>query len=332
MNQNLFKAVKTGCGVALLAATLGNTAMAGSQSFAYSAIFFKGGTTPTYLVNVPAGHRSSDATIVLEIALADAAKNTYTLGYSFGALGATAGETGNIVFAASDINSVTISSVNANGLAQAYNLKLTGASDSSGAGGVQGLWASSYSFYLPGSSNYSMSLQQQLTFGSGASSAVCYVTYTGRIDTDGNYKIPTATGSFSATVTDGTGLSATVLLQDTAGAVAHANLWFLNTVTNATSALAAAQWTSFNSSKFAIYDPLQSGSILAASSAFLKAYSTSSTAVSSANTGAILPLWPTSAAVYVNKMNSCVGVYANRVAINSSGLILGGNNGLARIW
>jgi len=330
MNQNLFKAVKTGCGVALLAATLGNSALADLHSFAYSGIWYKGGTTPTYLVNVPSGHRSSDATIVLEVALASAASNTYSLGYSFGALGATAGETGGFSIS-NNVVSATVSTVNAFGSSQTYDLASSSASSSNAQLALFGLWgANSYTYYLPGSGPYTMSLQQQLTLGSGASQALCYVTYSGKMDTDGNYKIPTATNSFSATITDGTGLSATAVLADTNGALAAPSVWFLNAATNTT--YVAANWTSFSSTVLPIYDVLRSGTIGLASSIFLKAYASSSSAVSSANTGGLMTNWPTSAAVFINRLNSCNGVYANRTAVNNSGLILGGNNGLARIW
>lgn len=328
MKNQLYKAVQTGCGIALLAATLGTSAQAAQHSFGSGMIFFKGGSTPTYVVNVPNGNRSTDSTLVLEIQQTSATASTYTLGYSFGALTATSGAVVGLAFNNSDVNTVTVSSVNAVGGTQSFALSGTDGTQTNGAPALHGLWGSTnFTYFVPGSDSYTLPLFGQITLGSGASSAQCNYSMRGRLETNGNYSIVTNTNSFSASITEGSGF--TGLTANTAGAAAQ-SFWFLNSATNTT--YAAAAWTSFGTAALGVYDPLQSGSIALASSIFKVAYSNSTSAVSSANTAGLITNWNSTVAVWVNKINSCAGVYANRVALNNSGLILGGNNGLARIW
>lgn len=319
-----FKAITTGLGVGMLAATLGTAAYAGEQSFGSSMIFYKSTPTPTYLVTVPNGNAGTDSFVLVELGLSDATKNTWTLGASVGTVGANGGEVGGIALPTSDTAHGTISTVNAYGSSLTINLMSTDTAGSAvGDPALVGLWgAASRTWLIPGSGSYSASLGGVIGMGSGTAAAQCNYTMKVTVDTDGNFKVNTATGSLSVTITDGTGFSS---LSNGAN-----SFYFLNAATNTT--YVSSQWTSFGSAALGNWDAQRSGSINFPSSIFKVAYSATSATVSSTNTAAVDTAIGSSVANFVNKINSCVAVYANRMALNNSGLIIGGNNGLARIW
>lgn len=323
MSNQQFKAITTGLGVGMLAATLSAAAHA-DQSFGSSMIFYKQSPTATYLVTVPNGNRGTDSFVLVELALVDATKNTWNLGASVGNISATGGAVAGITLPTSDPAHGTIQTVDAYGASLTIDLTSTDSAGSAhGQPALVGLWgAVNRTWLVPGSNSYSNTVGGVLAMGSGTGAAQCYYTMNITVDTDGNFKVNTGTANMSVTISDGTGFSS---LSNGAN-----SFYFLNAATNTT--YAASQWTSFGSAALGNWDAQRSGSINFPSSIFKVAYSATSSAVSSTNTGAVDTAIGSSVANFVNKINSCVAVYNNRTALNNSGLIIGGNNGLARIW
>lgn len=326
-NQGI-KALSTGLGVGLLAATLVSSVQAApSNSWGDSGIYYRGGANPTYVVTVPSGNQSTDSVVIVELTLADVAKNTWSINATVsGAIGAGAGATAGIAYNInSDISGVTgvASTVLSNGATTTYNLATT-ATDI-GVPALNGVWnGSAKTWYVPGSASLSQTFAGISIVGSGTGAANCGYTYKVTQDTDGNFKVNTATGSINVVVTDGTLLDA----QSTYNTAA----WF-PTVTK-TSGLAAGDWTSYAVTAIGHRDAQTQGSFADASALFKTVYKTSvaSLGTASSSAGTPFPNWPTSAAVLVAKTNSCTPIYANRVALNNSGLIIGGSNGLSKIW
>jgi hypothetical protein len=329
-NQRI-KALSTGLGVGLLAATLAAPVLAGVQnSFSQPAIYYRGGTTPTYVVTVPSGNQSTDSVVLVELTLADSAKNTWSLNASVsGNIGATQG--GAIVGIGYQIDSNisgvtgTASTVLSNGGTTSYGLA---DSATSGVVALNGVWnGTKLTWYVPGSALISQQFAGVSNIGSGTAAANCGYSYKVSLDTDGNFKVNTVTNGVSVKVTDMTLIN----VQSTFPA-ASSTVWFPS-VTK-TSGLAAGDWVSYNVTDIGGRDAQIDGSFTNASSIFKVGYGTTAASLGTASSSAASPFpnWPTSAAVLVNKLNSCTPVYANRVALNSSGLIIGGNNGLGRIW
>lgn len=327
MSNKMFKAVSTGLGVGLLAATLSAPASAApvSQSWAAGMIFYKGGTTPTYVVNVPSGNSSTDYTLVIELASTVANLNAFSIGYEFGALSTGSGETNklSLLSATNDTNSALVTWVNSQG--SSVNFSLANSVSSNGGAGLFQLWGgASTSWLTKGANSYTQSLSGNLLFGTGTAALACPYSMTAKLDVNGNFSIDSHTNSIYAP------MSALVSQYSSITSAAQASYFF--PIVTKTSGLVAGDWTSYGTAKFSAWDAQTDGSIAVPSSLFKVAYTTSQATLGSSSSAASLPAWPTSAATLVAKINTCNGVYANRVALNNSGLIIGGTNGLSRIW
>lgn len=328
MSNKLFRAVSTGLGVGLLAASLSAPANAVSQSWASGMIFYKGGATPTYVINVPTGNTGTDYTLVVELASTATNLNAFTIGYEFGALAATgAGEINKIAFAASnDVNSGSVSWVNSQGLATGFTLNNTASTN--GFAGLQAIWGGlSQSWYVPGASSYSQSLSGNVAFGTGTAAVSCPYTMKATLALNGNFSIETATNSISVPMSQNF-----PNIKNFSTATSGANSFFFPLVSK-TSGLAAADWTTIAMASLTVWDAQTNGSIGVPSSLAKVAYTATTASLGTAGTAASNPNWPSASGVDIfTKINTCNGVYANRTALNNSGLIIGGANGLSRIW
>lgn len=329
MSKQLFKTVSTGLGIGLLAATLSVSAKADLHGFASSMIFYKGGVSPTYVVNVPTGNQATDNALLLEVGVGDATKGTFTIGFNYTPAGLVTGSNEKVVFsvATSDANSISIVTLNGLGAQSTYPLSVVASNHQIA------LWghSASYSYYVPGSSLMSQTFAGTASLGSGTAGAQCFYSMVASIDTDGNFKIATATNSHSASIVDVQSL--TLFVSHTSNdSITHAAtaLWF--PLVSVTSSLAAADWTSYAVTNISQWDAQTNGTLQ--SSIFKSAYATSVGTLGTSNSSNAFPItnWPSAAQTVIAKINTCNGVYANRVALNSSGLIIGGNNGLGRIW
>jgi hypothetical protein len=327
MSSKLFKAVSTGVGVGLLAATLSTAASAASvnQSWSSGMIFYKGGSTPTYVINVPTGNSSTDYTLIVELASTVSNLNAFSIGYEFGGLSATSGEKQGLALfsATNDTNHAVVSWVNSHGSTVQFN-----ASDSAstnGAPGLIALWNGVSSTWLTaGASSYTQSLSGNLLFGTGTAAIACPYSMTAALALNGNLSIDSATNHIFAP------MSSLVSNYSTATS-GGASLWF--PLVTKTSGLAAGDWTSYNTQTFSAWDAQTNGSIAVPSSLFKVAYTTSGASLGTVSSSNLSNgNWPSTAPSVLSKINTCNGVYANRTALNNSGLIIGGNNGLSRIW
>lgn len=326
-NQGI-KALSTGLGVGLLAATLVSAVQAAPvNSWGDPGIYYRGGANPTYVVTVPSGSQSTDSVVIVELTLADITKNTWSINATVsGSIGAAAGAVVGINYAVNTDAIIgvtgTATTILSNGATTSYGMADTG---TNGVPALNGVWNGvSKTWFVPGSASLSQTFAGISVIGSGTGAANCGYTYKVTQDTDGNFKVNTATGSINVVVTDGTLLDAQSSYNTAA--------WF-PTVTK-TSGLAAGDWTSYAVTAIGHRDAQTQGSFNDASALFKTVYKTSVASLGTASSSAATPFpnWPTSAAALVAKVNSCTPIYANRVALNNSGLIIGGSNGLSKIW
>jgi hypothetical protein len=321
-NQRI-KALSTGIGVGLLAATLSGVATAGvPNNPAQAAIYYRAGTTPVYVVTAPSGNQATDSLVMVELSQADPTKNTWTLQPSLsGAFSTATGTMSAGIKLTQTVATGTVYTNDSNFATATFDLGSTGTA-SNGVDALAGFWggAASKTWIAPYSAAAQFNLNGTSVVGSGTGAANCGFTFIAKMDTDGNLKVITNTNSMTLNLTDGTTLNAYSSI--------NSAVWF-PTVTK-TSGLAAGDWTSYAVTAIGAYDPLASGSVSFATSLMKTVYKTSQASMGTSASAATTLNVPI--ATQVNKVNSCRPIYDNRVALNNTGVIVGGSNGMIRIW
>jgi hypothetical protein len=312
---------KTGIGVGLMATSLGAMATGanlGLHTFAESSVFAKtSGGNPIYATFIPSGNASTDSVILVELTQGTGtAPGTWQYYVSSGSLGAAnnvAGEIYSYSIEGSDTQSAW--GITNTSITSGYgNLSFYGA-----VGNFTTESGSSASANAKSSNGENL---LQFSYSTAVSSQTCSISFNAYVGTD-DYLQYQVIGVNTA----GSSLGWNSILGASSTAIAAANSYAITTKSGgaATDTVSGTNFGADFAGNVALYGTSTASVPPTFSYAIVNLHNGPAAAPTLTGTGA------TGAGVF-KQMNTCYGVVNNRIALNSSGLVVGGKVGLIRIW